>query len=98
MYIDENMLREQTSKLVLSCNNKSVTKNEMDTTAIVGDGIEYKGELQQELMKLNEELKEIEEEECKENAELKSSKLEIQRFTTSFSYIIVVTNKSNNFR
>ncbi|KAK4845368.1 hypothetical protein QYF36_004164 [Acer negundo] len=40
------------------------------------DAIEYIGKLQHELKKLNEELQEIEEEECNENAELKSSKLD----------------------
>ncbi|TXG48916.1 hypothetical protein EZV62_024791 [Acer yangbiense] len=52
--------------------------SKMDISTTVGNAIEYIGELhlQQELKKLNEELREIEEEECKENAELKSSKLE----------------------
>ncbi|KAK1567324.1 hypothetical protein Q3G72_010880 [Acer saccharum] len=48
----------------------------MDTTSIVVDAIEYIGELQHKLKKLNEELQEIKEEECKENAELKSSELD----------------------
>ena len=29
MYVDENMLREQMSELVLGCNNKSTTRNEV---------------------------------------------------------------------
>lgn len=48
----------------------------MDRAAIIGDAIEYIGELHQELKNLKDELKEIEEDESKEKARLKSSNLD----------------------
>ncbi|KAK4843298.1 hypothetical protein QYF36_006537 [Acer negundo] len=100
MYVDENMLREQMSELVLSCNNNSMTRNEVFIHRLGKEPYKSKNlfaerrrrnnlrdklytlhilvpKISKELRKLNEELKEIEEEECKENAKLKSSKLEV---------------------